>query len=101
MILFPSGKAYRSRFSNFGLRTNLKSVLLNVAVLLFICLALIADCCASTPVNVLLINAYHPGYRWSDRLVTGIRQTLTAAAPQTQLFCRAFGQQTHLFTGRF
>jgi PAS domain S-box-containing protein len=40
----------------------------------------------SPPKNVLLINSYHSGYRWSDQVVKGIRQTITATAPQARIF---------------
>lgn len=46
----------------------------------------LVDVHASSPANVLLINAYHPGYRGSDERYRGFRKTLLAAAPQTQIF---------------
>lgn len=41
---------------------------------------------AAPAANILLLNAYHPGYRWSGKIVDGIRETLLAQAPPTQLF---------------
>lgn len=41
---------------------------------------------ASTRANVLMINSYHFGYRWSDQVVKGFRETLMAAAPRTELY---------------
>jgi PAS domain S-box-containing protein len=41
---------------------------------------------AASAANVLLLNAYHLGYRWSDEIVDGVRETLSTRAPRTQLF---------------
>ena len=41
---------------------------------------------AAPAANLLLLNAYHLGYRWSDEVVDGVRETLSARAPRTQLF---------------
>ena len=41
---------------------------------------------ATNGANVLLINAYHTGYQWSDRIVDGIRESLRDGAPQAQLY---------------
>jgi hypothetical protein len=46
----------------------------------------LVDVHASSPANVLQINAYHPGYRGGDELYRGFRKTLLAAVPQTKLF---------------
>ncbi len=60
--------------------------------LVFLCFFLLIPFCASIPcfatepANVLLLNSYHQGYRWSDEITAGVRETIVSTAPQTQLY---------------
>ncbi|MCB2148564.1 MAG: PAS domain S-box protein [Deltaproteobacteria bacterium] len=80
------GKRHHSRWVSFRFFINTPCLFLVFLLLLGVSSLNVPDGCASPPVNVLLINAYHPGYRWSDELVRGFRETLMTAEPQTQLF---------------
>lgn len=77
------GRVRFDRFMNGGLPI---IILLAWATAFFVFSPFVSNGHASTPAAVLMINAYHPGYRWSDQLVQGVRDTLMAAAPQTRLY---------------
>ncbi len=86
MMTDPEGKPLNPWRVFLGLSIGTRCLLLVLLTLLSGHASFIKDGRASTPASVLLINAYHPGYRWSDQLVKGFRETLSAALPHTQLF---------------
>lgn len=90
MINTSTGKRHHGwcvLFGFFPYARYLLFTLLAWAIILPIGLFLFtADAHPSTPANVLLIDAYHPGYRWSDQVVSGIRETLMVSSLKPRLY---------------
>jgi hypothetical protein len=69
MMTDTEGQKRNRRQVLFGCPINARCLLLALLTLLVACFSVAPDGGAYTAANVLLINAYHPGYRWSDQLV--------------------------------
>lgn len=52
------------------------------AIILTLFLALHAHAATNTPPKILILNSYHPGYKWSDDITTGIIDVLSDKYPE-------------------
>lgn len=70
-----------------------------LSVILFLCGPL-AHAQEETKKQVLILNSYHAGYEWTDKIVDGVTETLNAKFPNIKLYIEYMDSKRH-FTDEY